>query len=308
MKIGIVGAGAMGSLFAWHLTSAGADVWALDQWQEHVAKINQSGLTVQRHHADALQSHFKAASHAAEIGPCDIVMIFVKYGQTADALAAAHPMIASATTIVTIQNGIGNVELIEHRFPANRVLFGLTTLTSEMIGPGRIEASFSGRGETYLWPIDKTPTADDRALCQLLQVGGVNAMLEAEIELKIWKKLIVNCCLNTICAITSTTVGGVVDAYHSRPLLEGVVREIATVAKAKGIALGASEAIEYLYTVSKDARDHQPSMMIDMKNRRRTEIDCLNGAILRECARLNIAAPFNTALYSIIKILEDKFV
>jgi len=306
MKIAIIGAGAMGSLFASHLASTDAEIWAFDVWREHVEAIRRDGLIV---HRDGAQRSVRvnATSVAAEAGVCDVAMVFVKFRQTAGAIGAARPMIGADTTIVTLQNGIGNVEIIAQAYPANPIAFGLTTLTCELLGPGHIEASYKGAGETYLWPRNGTENPLLGPLCALMVRGGINAAREPGIALKIWKKLVVNCCLNTMCAITGQNVGAVADTPEAWRFLDGVADEIAAAASLEGIALPAAEARSFLRSVAAEARNHEPSMLIDVRNRRRTEIDCLNGAILKVCEKHGVAAPFNSALYAMIRVLESRF-
>jgi 2-dehydropantoate 2-reductase len=304
LRIAIIGTGAMGSLFASHLAGTEAEIWAFDVWREHVDAIRRDGLIVHRD-GTARSARIHATTNAGEAGICDVAMVFVKFGQTAIAVAAAKPMIGPDTTVVTLQNGIGNVEIIENAYPQNPIAFGLTTLTCELLGPGHIEASYKGRGETYLWPRIGAANAVIKNLCGLLTQGGINALLEPGIALKIWKKLVVNCCLNTMCAITNQKVGGVADTPDAWPLLDGVVDEIVAVAKLKDIPLSAGDARAFLRSVAEEARNHEPSMLIDVRNGRKTEIDCLNGAVLRECERYRIAAPFNRALYAMIRVIEQ---
>lgn len=305
MKIAIIGAGAMGSLFATHLADAGADIWAFDVWQEHVDAMRRDGLSVHRDGASRIIK-LHATSEPADAGACDVAMVFVKFGQTAQAVQAARPMVAPATTIVTLQNGIGNIELIQHAYPDNPLAFGLTTLTCELLRPGHIEASYKGKGETYLWPRSGIPNAVMEGLVALLNKGGVNASVEPGIELKIWKKLVVNCCLNTLCAITNQNVGEAVTAPEVWPLLDGVADEIAAAAQARKISLTSADARGFLRSVAEEARTHEPSMLIDVRNGRRTEIDCLNGAVLRICEQHAIPAPYNRALLAMIRAIEQR--
>ena len=306
MKVGIVGAGAMGSLFASHLVDGGAEVWAFDQWREHIDAIEKHGLIVKRTGSERA-IRMKATADASAAGPCDAVLVMVKYHQTVPAMRASAPMIGPHTTIITLQNGLGNVENITSAYPANRVVFGLTTLTCEMLGPGKIEASYSNRGETYLWPADRRPNEAVAPFCTHLNAGGINAALAPDIELRIWKKLIVNCCLNTMCAITGLTVGKLIEQPSCWPLLDGVADEISAVAIAKRIPLEREIARDFLRHVAEEARAHYPSMLIDVRRRRQTEVDCLNGAVLREAGRLGIPAPYNQALYSTIRVIESTY-
>jgi 2-dehydropantoate 2-reductase len=248
----------------------------------------------------------QATTDAAEAGVCDVAMVFVKFGQTAAAMADARPIIGAETTIVTLQNGIGNLEIIEEAYPGNPIAFGLTTLTCELLGPGHIEASYKGPGETYLSPRAGAANAATEELCRLLTKGGIAAAIEPGIAVKIWKKLVVNCCLNTVCAITGEKVGAVADTADIWPFLDGVVEEIAALAQRKDIPLSGDEARAFLRSVAEQARHHEPSMLVDVRNGRETEIDCLNGAVLRECERHHLAAPHNRALYAMIRVIEQR--
>lgn len=306
MKVGVIGAGAMGSLFASHLADGGADVWAFDQWREHVEAIRNHGLVVKRAGVERTV-RINATSDAAAAGVCDAVLVMVKYHQTTAAVQGAAPMIGPDTTILTLQNGLGNVEQIAAAYPQNRIAYGLTTLTCEMAGPGRIEASYASRGETYLWPADRSPNDAIERFCAILNAGGIDAAPAPDIELRIWKKLIVNCCLNTMCAVTGLSVGKLIDQPDSWPLLDAVAGEISAVALARGIPLDSKTAHAFLRQVAKEARAHLPSMLIDVRHGRRTEIDCLNGAILRQAELAGIAVPFNQALCAMIRVIERTY-
>lgn len=306
MRFVIVGAGAMGSLFASHLARTDAETWVYDRWQAHVDAMRASGLRV-RHESAETTVALRATTQAAEPGTADVVMVFVKYNQTREALAAARPLVGPDTVLLTLQNGLGNVEAIREVYPDNRVFYGLTTLTSELLGPGRIEASYAGRGETFIWALDGRRDALLEKTCSILSEGGINTLLAPDIELVIWKKLVVNCCLNTLCAITGLPVGRLAERAEAWPVLEGVADEIVAVAGRKGIALERAQAHAFLRSVAHEARSHFPSMLVDVQQRRATEIECLNGAILREAARHGVEAPFNRTLYSLIRVIEESY-
>ena len=303
MRIVVVGAGAMGSLFASHLAGTGEEVWVYDVWREHVEAIRRTGLTVIRAGA-AHVVRLRATADPREPGLADLLLVFVKHRHTRQAVADARPMIGPETTAVTLQNGIGNAELLEAAVPAARILRGLTTLTSELRGPGQIEASFRGPGETYLWPLGGRPDARAEAACGLLARAGIHAELAPDIERRIWQKLVVNCGLNTVCALTGLKVGELCDQADAWPLLDGIVDEIAEVASRKGIPLDAGEGRRFLRRVAEEARAHVPSMLVDVRQGRPTEIDCLNGAVIREGERAGVATPYNRAVTSLIRLLE----
>jgi len=305
-RIVIIGAGAMGSLFATHFSDAGAEVWAFDAWRDHVDAIRRQGLRVRAAGSERAVA-VRATCDALEPGTADIALVMVKFRQTPEAVTAALPMIGKQTLVVTLQNGIGNVEAIRALVPANRILVGFTTLTSEMLGPGRIEASYVGKGETYLWPADGRADAACEAVIALFNRGGVPALLASDIELRIWKKLVVNCCYNPLCAMTGQSVGELIDRPEIWPVLDGLTEEIVAAAQRKGIPLERGEAGRFLRQVGDEAQAHYPSMLIDVRRRRLTEIDCLNGAVLRECLRHGIAAPLNRAMVDIVHAIEAQW-
>jgi 2-dehydropantoate 2-reductase len=292
----------MGSLFAWHLKTAGAEVWIYDRWQAHVDAIGRNGLKV-KHRGEVHTAGVRSTCDPDEPGEADVAMVFVKFGQTHAALQAARPIVGRGTTLVTLQNGIGNVEILRSLF-SNRIVYGLTTLTSELLEPGLIEASYEGAGETYLWPDDSRVDEPILSLVDTLRAGGVEARATPDIDARIWRKLVVNCCLNTMCAATGKIVGELVDQEAAWPVLDGIVDEMVAAARSIGVRLDGAQARQYLRDVAAQARHHTPSMLVDVRHGRRTEIGCLNGAVLDICRRHGIEAPFNQTLYSIIRCID----
>lgn len=304
MKIAIVGAGAMGCLFAWQLVKAGADVVALDPWSDHVKAIQTKGLMVKNFGED-LSVPLTATTSCDDIGLCDIILFFVKYGQTDAAAQWVLPMVGQNTLLVTLQNGIGNVDLIAQRYPHTPIAYGLTTLTSEMLGPGRIEASFAGNGETYFWRRGGSPDHRETYLRDVLNAGDYTAALDPDIDLRIWKKLVINCCFNPLCGLLDCNVAETMQSEETAGIFDALIGELSAVAKAKGIDINPSDARRYLDDVGRAAATHVPSMAIDLRAGRITEIECMNGAILREGARLGIPTPTHALIYNLIRTREQ---
>jgi 2-dehydropantoate 2-reductase len=249
----------------------------------------------------------RATSDPGEPGIADVILVFVKYNQTRQAVRDIVPAVGPDTIVLTLQNGLGNVEQIQEVLPDVSLLFGFTTLTSELMGPGLIEASYAGLGHTFVWPADADPGDVSQAVVDLLNSSGINAALDPEIEIRIWQKLVVNCCLNTLCAITSLSVGGLVDRAESWPMLDGITDEIVAVAERKNIGLSRDAARRFLRKVAEEARAHYPSMLRDVRAEKQTEIECLNGAIIREAEALGVDVPFNRSAYAMIRVLEDTY-
>jgi 2-dehydropantoate 2-reductase len=305
-KVVVVGAGAMGSLFAARFAQTGYETWVYDVWAEHVERIREFGLSVRSGDAEeAIPMH--ATTDPREPGVADLVLMFVKHHQTRQAARDIAPAVGPATVVLTLQNGLGNVEQIREAFPRAALLFGFTTLTSELLGPGRIEASFAGRGETCVWSTEGVSNDACGAAVDLLKRSGINATVDPEIELHIWEKLVVNCCLNTLCAISGLSVGALVDQPEAWLMLDGITDEIVAVAVHKDIALTREIARGFLRDVAEKARAHYPSMLRDIRAEKQTEIECLNGAIIREAERFGIDVPFNRFAYAMIRTLENTY-
>ena len=305
MRIAIVGTGAMGGLFACHLAAADIDLWCIDVWREHVDAIAANGLLVDR---DGAKRHvpLQVTTDPARCGPCDVVIVFTKYGQTETALGTMRPLVGVQTLLVTLQNGIGNVDLIQAAFPGNRILFGLTTATCNLTGPGAISTTGMQGTQTHAWPVDGVRDHPVDAFAAVLQGSGIPFFLSPDIEVQIWKKLVVNCALNTSCAITGTTVGEVTALPGSWPALLQVADEIVAVGCKKGLPLNVNVTRAYLRDVAAAASTHVPSMAQDIRAGRRTEIDCLTGAVLREAQRLGVAMPVTQTLDALVRVIERR--
>ena len=305
-KVIVVGAGAMGSLFAARFARAGCETWVYDVWAEDVERIHDFGLTVRSGDAEeAIPMH--ATTDPREPGVADVILIFVKYNQTRQAASDIAPAVGPDTVVLTLQNGLGNVKLIREVIPQATLLCGFTTLTSELLGPGLIEASYVGRGETCVWSADGVTNDACVATVELLNQSGINATVDPEIELHIWEKLIVNCCLNTLCAMSGLSVGALVDRPEVWPILDGITDEIVAVAARKEIALTRDAARGFLRDVAKEARAHYPSMLRDIQAEKQTEIECLNGAVIRAAERFGIEVPYNRFAYGMIRTLEETY-
>jgi 2-dehydropantoate 2-reductase len=297
----------MGGLYAAHFVEAGAEVWAYDIWREHIDAVLREGLKVEAETGER-RIPMHATNDPREPGIADVVLVMVKHRQTTEAIAAAKPMIGADTLVLTLQNGLGNAEAIRAVLPSNRILFGFTTLTSEVQGPGWIKTSYArGPGETFFWPLDGRADAACESIAKLLNDGGLHGHLAPDIELRIWKKLVVNCCYNPMCAITGLTVGELIDKSEAWSTLDGITDELVTAATRKGLAIDRADAGRYLGRIGEEARGHYPSMVSDIRRRRLTEIDALNGAVLRENVRHGLNAPFNRAMVEIVHAIEARW-
>jgi 2-dehydropantoate 2-reductase len=305
MRVTIVGTGAMGGLFAAHLASTDIDLWCIDIWQDHVSAIANKGLTIEEGGA-VRQVPLKITADPAQPGPSDIVILFTKYGHTEAALRTMAPLLHADTLLVTLQNGIGNVELIQAAFPKHRILFGLTTATCRVVGPGQIWTTGVADTQTHAWPVDGHCDATVKRFSAILNESGIPFFLSSDIEVQIWKKLVVNCAFNTSCALSGMTVGEVTALPQSWPMLLRVADEIVAVGQAKGLPLTQAASRQYLRDVAEAARSHVPSMAADIRAGRATEIDSLTGAVLREAAQRAVATPVVQTLDALVRLIERR--
>ncbi len=313
----VVGTGAMGSLFAAALSAGGAEVVAVDADRAVVAAIRRDGLRIGRdgvETATPLAACGVAPGHDARPPPpADWLIVFTKGYDTAAALDAATPWVGERTVFVTLQNGLGNVELIHGRHPGHPIIYGLTTLTAEVRAPGRIDARSAGPGETRFWTSAGAhpgahPAAHPAAaaFASLLTAGGIASQVDAAIDAAIWRKLIVNCAFNPLCAVTDTTVGEVADRPGSWPVLDGVADEVIAVAATRGVHLQQDTARTYLRDVAREAHRHYPSMVADFRAGRPSEIDNLNGAVLKLADAAGLTVPYCRMLDTLVRIREGR--
>jgi 2-dehydropantoate 2-reductase len=295
MRIGVIGCGAVGSLFAANLgTLDDVEVWAYDPWQAHVEAINANGLRLSG--AGDVVGKVNATSDPAALPPCELGIVAVKSMQTSEAIAAtAHAFGA----VASVQNGAGNEELIaEH---VREVIRGTTFPAGHVIEPGHI--GWDTRGDTHIGPFEPSPApmAAVEALADACTRAGMPTHALEDARGAQWRKLIFNAASNAIAALTGRTHGQVAEP-PTRELAWAVMAEGRAVADAQGITLDMSPEELFDHAARKDvAYGHKPSMLQDVEAGRETEIDFLNGAIVAFGERHGVDAPLNRALTQLIK-------
>lgn len=307
MRIVMLGAGALGGLFAHHLVRGGADLVCVDTDAAHVAAIRQHGLRLRTADGDHVSPVRAAQTDFTGIGAVDVLVLFVKGYASREALVSARAapwVVGPHTVIVTLQNGLGNAQVVREVFPAQQVLYGLTTLTGDMLAPGVIAPRSTTAGVTDVWTLDPSERAPVEAFVALLNRGGIAARVMPDIDRSIWKKLVVNCAFNGLCAVTDLRCGQLGDAPAIWPVLDGICDEVVALAAAEGVKVDAAQARAFLREVAAASRDHHPSMVQDVRAGRPTEIESLNGVVLRGSERHGLAAPFNRMVHALVCAVE----
>jgi 2-dehydropantoate 2-reductase len=301
VRVCVVGCGAVGSLFAANL--AGLDdveVWAYDLAEEHVRAINERGLRLSG--AGEVVGRVRATSEAAELPPCDFGIVATKAMHTGDAVAAtAHAFTQGA--VCSVQNGIGNEEAIaEH---AERVIRGTTFPAGRIVEPGHVQ--WDVKGDTTLGPFEPSPASADEIarLADACTRAGMPTQAVADARGPQWRKVIFNAATNPVGALTGLSHGRVCEDPELRRLVTGLVDEGKAVAAAQEIELDADPETLIDHAARPDvAYEHKASMLQDVEARRQTEVDYLNGGIVRFGREHGVPTPLNEAITALVKGVE----
>jgi 2-dehydropantoate 2-reductase len=303
MKVLILGAGAMGCLYGAAFHRAGCEVTLVDVNRPHVDAINDSGLELEtRAGTERLPIPARLPEEIASA--VDLVVVFTKTFHTDDALAGIAPAIGPQTWLLSLQNGLGNDKRLAAHAAPERVLVGASSLPSDLVGPGKVRSH--GEGGSKLYPAFGGDPALAESVCDLLTRGGLPATLEPEIHVAIWSKAIFNATMNPLCALTRRTPGFLARHAESRAMIPAAVDEGVAVAQAVGVPVPAQPIHDLTEVSMIDHADHEASMLQDVKARRRTEVDAINGAIVEAGKAVGVAAPVLETLWRLVKLEEAK--
>lgn len=303
MKITIVGAGAMGSLFGALLAQCGQDVLLVDKRCDHVQAINENGLIINHPDSSETVVRVKASTDTAHAGHTDLLLLFVKSYDTEQALQACLHMVGADTVVLTLQNGLGNIEKISRIVGTDKVIAGTTSYGCCALGAGHI--AVSNVGEVTIGEIGGALSTRIQKIVGIFKAAGIQIHLSENIESIIWTKLAVNVGINALTAITALRNGQLLAQAETKQLMSSAIHELVQIAQQKNIKLLA-DPIELAFKVAQATSSNKSSMRQDIERGTRTEIDSINGAIVAEGMNLGIATPVNHVLTLLIKTLENK--
>jgi 2-dehydropantoate 2-reductase len=303
MKIAIIGAGAMGCLFAGMLKRAGLDVWLIEKNKERVDAVIKGGLTLEQKEG-RWHSAFDTITSAPEtVGFADLIIIFVKAYDTGAAVKAASPFIPENTTVVTLQNGLGNIEAIAESVADKQILAGTTAHGATLLGHGHIR--HAGIGDTVIGPNNPSGTERAHAVKELFEGAGISTFLSDDISSVLWGKLIVNIGINPLTAIMRIKNGQILKSPHLVSIMHSVVQEGMTVAEKLGIVLPFPDPVKKVEDVSRATAENISSMHQDVKAGRKTEIAHINGAVTAAGQKVNVPTPVNSMLTDLVLSMEQ---
>ena len=303
MKIILIGAGAMGCLFGGLLSEQGLDVRLLDVREEQVAALNKHGLTVLEQ-GTARNIRVQAVTAVDAAPGADLAVIFVKHAQTEAAARTAARVLNSKGCALTLQNGMGNAEILADILGKDRVLCGTTAQGAMVLGLGRIQ--HSGTGETILGAWRQGRGAVLTQAVEILSTAGIGCRAVKDIEPVLWRKLFVNIGINAVTALTGLRNGQLLDVQETRLLMRDAVAEAVAVAEACAVdvPVGIPEHVEQ---VAEATATNRSSMGQDVDARRPTEIDAINGYIVRKAQEKGIAVPVNQTLVRLVRTIEGHY-
>ncbi|HVO37397.1 MAG TPA: 2-dehydropantoate 2-reductase [Spirochaetia bacterium] len=302
MKISIIGSGAMGSLYGGKLSLAGHDVVLYDVYREHVEAVRKSGLSIEEAgRGDVAVAHPGASSDPASLEGSDVFIIFVKSTATEQAAAQLARYAGPSTIVLTLQNGLGNEEIIRRHFGESRTAAGVTSQGATFLGPGRIR--HAGSGPTHVGMADRDNTRLS-PLADALNGAGFETHVVDDVASLVWSKLVINVGINGLTALIGQTNGRLLEFEETGAIMADLVAEAVAVARARGVRFTYSDPLATVRDVAAKTGANRSSMLQDFDRHRESEIDFMNGAIVREAAALGIAAPVNATVTRLVKTLD----
>jgi 2-dehydropantoate 2-reductase len=302
MRVVIVGAGAMGSLFGFLLHRAGKDVWLLDKHPELTGHIRENGLRVE----GASGEHtvpVPITTAVDDIQWADLIIIFVKAYDTAQAILDAKPLAKQDSVVLTLQNGIGNVEAIADVVGEERTIAGTTAHGATVLGPGHIR--HAGMGETVIGEIHGRQSERLVKIQDFFKSAGIPVNITQDVTSLLWSKLLINVGINPLTGITDLPNGALLDFEETRRIMHAAVNEAKEIAARKGIRLIYEDHLHKVDSVCQATAANISSMLQDIRNKKRTEIDFISGALVKEGIKAEVVAPINEALTHLIRLRED---
>jgi 2-dehydropantoate 2-reductase len=302
-RICIIGCGAVGSLFAAHLAQKGeVEVWAYDVWKDHVNAIRQNGLRLSG--AADFTAALNATTDANEIPRCDYGIVATKAIHTKNAIAQVARAFDDNSAVCSVQNGVGNEELIaEH---VKYVIRGTTFPAGHPIAPGHV--GFDIKGDTWIGPFEptNTPMSKVEELAGLITRSGMNVIALKDARGAQWTKLIFNASTNPVGGLTLLHHGAATRLPATGQLFHDLIAEGEEVARALGIELHGDPRALVQKGASAPGK-HRASMLQDVLAKRTTEVDFMNGAIVKWGEKTGVPTPLNKAMWQLIKGLEHSW-
>lgn len=302
MKIGVLGAGSLGSAIGGAFARAGHEVHLVGR-APHMEAIKEHGLIMVMPDGECV-ADVHAHTNAAEIGVVDLVLVLCKAFDTADVMDQGKNLIGDNTMVLSLQNGLGGEEVLCDIVGAEHVIGGKTYIGGMLLEPGRVQATIPLK-DTLIGELDGTISDRVQALGAAFEEAGMHCIVSDNIMGVIWDKLLINVATGAVCGITHLPYG---DMYQEDCLVAtamAAVQEAIDVAHAAGVILTHEDPFDALETARRGlADDFKPSILQSLEKHRPTEIDVINGAVVAQGAKYGIPTPVNETLLACVKGIE----
>lgn len=306
MKIAVLGAGSLGCAMGGVLTEAGHEVWLINRHADRVEHLRRHGLVMRVGGVDRTVA-VKATTRSDEVGTSDLVIVLVKSFHTEAAMASVAALLGSQTVVLSLQNGVGHEDVLARFVGRERLLAGKTYVGGSPLGPGHVIAGYPGK-DTHIGELDGRISERARHIAQVFNDAGLHTQVSDNILGTIWDKLLINVATGAITALTGLSYG----QLYAQPQLQALgcaaVTEAMAVAAAQGIALTISDPL-FAWTKAGAGLGHdfKTSMLQSVEKGSVTEIDYVNGAVVRLGEQLGVDTPVNRTLVALLHGIESRF-
>ncbi len=302
MRILVMGAGAIGAYFGARLQQSGEDVVFCARG-ENLRALKERGLEIKSVHGD-LALKVRATGRPADFAPYDLILFCVKAYDTEAAAAAIRRCLAPGGAILTVQNGIENEARLVELFGKEAVMGGNSRAGVELVAPGKVVHITHGIIE--FGELDGVETPRARAVAETFRRAGILGALTPNLRAIRWQKLMGNASVNTVCALTRSSMGPILEDPDGRALLRRLMHEVLEVARAEGADLDDRLADEYLAMADQRLKAVRPSTLQDLERGKPLEYEALAGAPLRAARRHGMAVPALETIYTLLKLLDRR--
>ena len=310
MKIAVLGAGALGCAMGSCLSESGHEVWLINRREDHVETMNTLGLCVQVNGADRY-TPVKAALHAshvaAQIGTVDLLLVLVKSFHTREAITSSTSIVGPDTVVLSLQNGLGHEDVLAEVVGRDKVMAGKTYAGGVMLGPGRIIRGTEGK-ETYIGELEGRMTDRVQRVAAAFNAAGLITHISDNIMGTIWEKLLVNVATGALSGITRLAYGDLYQVPEVKTCALAAVQEAMDVARACGIGLSVNDPEQpWLKAAAGLPPEFKASMLQSLEKGSVTEVDYVNGSVVRWGQKCGVPTPVNSTLVACLKGIERRF-
>ena len=304
MKIAVIGTGAMGSIYAARFSRAGHEVVAIDIWQDHVNYINRNGLFIDGPDGQIIAKNIKASTKFSDLKGCHFYIIATKAMKLEESIKNLKDWINLNSPIITIQNGLGAGDIILRHMPENNIILGVAEgFGASLQRPGHV--THTANKQIRLGSISKISSEKElRNIVDTWRSGGLKTEIYKNIEQLIWEKLLCNVTLSGPCSIFGCNVNELFNNREYWNFALNCMQEAYSVGLSMGIPFSFEDPVAYVSDFAIRVGSAKPSMLQDYENKKKTEIDFINGAIPPLGAKSKIPTPFNDHVCRIIREAE----